>query len=114
MAEIIDIREAIKAKQDERLEKIKSDLDHEIDLLDLSIDEILTSFVFPFVLPSLYESNSEKDLKFENDYCIFLLNQISNSFKDTDIQNDINNLINKINSKGIEKWHTVLKIESSL
>jgi len=55
MAEIIDIREAIKARQNERLEKVKSDLDHEIDLLDLSIDEILTSFVFPFVLPSLYE-----------------------------------------------------------
>jgi hypothetical protein len=103
MAEIIDIREAIKARQNERLEKVKSDLDHEIDLLDLSIDEILTSFVFPFVLPSLYENNSEKDLEFENDYCVFLLNQISNSFKDKDIQNDIKNLINKINSKGIEK-----------
>jgi len=47
--------------------------------------------------------NSEKDLEFENDYCVFLLNQISNSFKDKDIQNDIKNLINKINSKGIEK-----------
>jgi len=99
MAEIIDIQEAIKARQDERLEKVKSELDHEIDLLDLSIDEILSSFVFPFVLPSLYENKSENDIKFEKDYCVFLLNQIMTSFDDDGIKSDINNLINKINSK---------------